>query len=324
MLRLTVASLTAVAVLGWAAASVAQAQAYPVKSVRLVIPQPPGGGTDLMGRLLGTRLGGFLGQPVVIDYRPGASGAIGNRHVMQSAPDGYTILFGVGSDMVLTKLFSKDSPIDPLTDLTPIMAAVAPISCIAVSASAPVSTLAELVSYARANPGKLSFGSPGVNTGPHITGENLRSHGVAMLHVPFKGQGPSMAALLAGQIDVAISNLATVSSNARGGKIKIIGVVQNRRLDRLPDVPAIREVLPGFDHPQSWYGVFGPPNLPRPIVSRLNEDLQRVLADSEIRAKIDDAQFVIVGGSADQFVETIKNTTDIFAKVVRSAGIKPE
>jgi tripartite-type tricarboxylate transporter receptor subunit TctC len=302
----------------------AMAQSYPVKPIRMVIPQPPGGGTDLMGRLLGTRLGTFIGQPVVIDYRAGAAGAIGNRNVMQSPPDGYSILFGVGSDMVLAMLLSKDAPVNPMTDLTPIIAAVAPISCIAVSISAPVSTIGELISYAKANPGKLTFGSPGTLSAPHIYGEKLRSMGVDMLHVPFKGQGPSLAALLGGQIDVALSNMATVVANARGGKIKIVAISQPKRVEAFPDIPAVVEFLPGGDQPQGWYGVFGPPGLPRPITNRINEEMHKVLADRETKAKIDEANFVTVGGSADQFLEQVKNLHEVYARTIKAAGIKGE
>ncbi len=314
----------ALAAVAMSLAAPAHAQSYPAKPIRMVIPQPPGGGTDLMGRLLGNKLGSFIGQPVVIDYRPGAAGAIGNRNVMQSPPDGYSILFGVGSDMVLATLLSKDAPVNPLTDLTPVIAAVAPISCIAVSTAAPVGSIAELISYARANPGKLTFGSPGTLSAPHIYGEKLRSMGVDMLHVPFKGQGPSLAALLGGQIDVALSNMATVISNARSGKIKIVAVSQSKRLEGFPDIPAIVEFLPGGEQPQGWYGVFAPPNLPRPIVNRINEDMHRVLADRETRGKIDDANFLAVGGSADQFVEMVKNLQDVYSRTIRAAGIKPE
>lgn len=324
-LKRMVRALYSLVTIGALAASAGiQAQSYPAKPVRMVIPQPPGGGTDLMGRLLGTKLGAFLGQPVVIDYRAGAAGAIGNRNVMQSPPDGYSILFGVGSDMVLATLLSKDAPVNPATDLTPIIAAVAPISCIAVSISAPVGSIAELIAYTKANPGKLTFGSPGTLSAPHIYGEKLRSMGVDMLHVPFKGQGPSLAALLGGQIDVALSNMATVVANARGGKLKILAISQTRRQENYPDIPAIVEFLPGGDQPQGWYGVFGPPNLPRPIVNRINEDMHRVLADRDIKAKIDEANFVAVGGNADQFVEMIRNLSEVYGRVVRNAGIKPE
>ena len=314
----------AIAVLAMSMTPPALAQSYPSKPIRMVIPQPPGGGTDLMGRLLGNKLAAFIGQPVVIDYRPGAAGAIGNRNVMQSPPDGYSILFGVGSDMVLATLLSKDAPVNPLTDLTPIIAAVAPISCIAVSSAAPVGSIGELIAFARANPGKLTFGSPGTLSAPHIYGEKLRSMGVDMLHVPFKGQGPSLAALLGGQIDVALSNMATVISNARSGKIKIVAVSQGKRQEAFPDIPAIVEFLPGGEQPQGWYGVFGPLNLPRPLVTRINEDMHRVLADRETRAKIDEANFLTVGGSADQFVELVKNLHEVYGRTVRAAGIKPE
>lgn len=318
------ALLKASIAIGCAMALEVAAQAYPTKPVRLVIPQPPGGGTDLMGRLLGTKLGTFLGQPVVIDYRPGAAGAIGNRNVMTSPPDGYSILFGVGSDLVLAKLLSKDAPVDPINDLTPIVATVAPISCIGASTSAPVGTIGELISYTKANPNKLSFGSPGTLSAPHIYGEKLRSMGVAMLHVPFKGQGPSMAALLGGQIDVVLSNMATVVANARSGKMKILAISQPRRVENFPDIPAIVEALPGGDQPQGWYGIFGPLNMPRAIVNRINEDTNKVLADKEIRAKIDEANFAVVGGNADQAMEAVKTLTDAYARTVKNAGIKPE
>jgi tripartite-type tricarboxylate transporter receptor subunit TctC len=300
------------------------AQAYPEKPIRLVIPYPPGGATDLTGRLLQARLSAALNQPIVIDNRGGATGAIGARNVAQSAPDGYTLLFTVGTDMALNRLRSPGASVDPEKELTAIAPAVASVSCIAVSAAAPVGSLGELVSFARRNPGKLTYGTPGVGSNFHVAGELLKLHGVDLLHVPFKGTGPAMAALVAGQIDLAIGNLQVALTNARSGKIKVLATLHAKRVEGLPDVPAVGEALPGSDMPPGWYGFFGPARLPRPIVDRINAEVNKALRSPETRTKLQEMTFAITEGSPEEFAALVRSSMATYAKIVRATGVKFE
>jgi tripartite-type tricarboxylate transporter receptor subunit TctC len=315
-------------VLGWllcgAFPGVAFSQAYPDRPIRLVIPYPPGGATDLTGRLLQSKLAATLHQPIVIDNRGGATGAIGTRNVAQSAPDGYTLLFTVGTDMALNRIRSPASSVDPEKELTPIAPAVASVSCIAASTSAPVGSLSELVSFARNNPGKLSYGTPGIGSNFHVAGELLKLRGVELLHVPFKGTGPAMAALVAGQIDLAIGNLQVALTNARSGKIKVLATLHATRFEGLPDVPAVAEAVPGSDMPPGWYGFFGPARLPRPIVERLNAEVNKALASPEVRAKLQQATFTIMEGTPQQFAALVRDSMATYANIVKATGIRFE
>ena len=302
----------------------AQAQSYPSKPIRMVIPYPPGGATDLMGRLFQNRLAQSLGQTVIVDNRGGATGMIGTRNVAQSAPDGYSILFTVGTDMAISRVLSKDAPVDPVTELSPIIAAVASISCIAAGSSAPVGSLAEMIAYAKANPGRLTYGTPGIGSSPHLNGEKLKLLGVDLLHVPFKGSGPSVTALVAGQIDLMIGNLATALANTRSGKVKVLAMTHGRRYEGMPEIPSIVEALPGGDMPQGWYGFFGPARLPRPIVARLNGEILRLLGDRDMKARIEEATFSVMGGTPEEFGELVRQSLDVYAKVVQATGVKGE
>ena len=232
-----------------------------------------------------------LGQPVVIDNRAGAAGRIGATYVSKAAPDGYTMLYTVGSDLSMRQ--NGPAALVLLRDLTPVATAVASVSCVAVRNDLGVANFRELVEMARRFPGKLSFGTAGVASTHHLTGERLRQLGADMIHVPFKGLGPAVTALASGQIDLNITNVATVLPQARAGKVKIIAVMQPTRFEGLPDVPAANEGLPGFDVPVSWYAFFGPPGLPRAIVNRWNAEIAKVLELPDIRARMNESSMAI-------------------------------
>ncbi len=304
------------------APSAAPAQTYPVKPVHLVVPFPPGGAVDLTARLMQQRLSASLGQSVVIDNRGGAGGRIGATYASKAPPDGYTMLFTVGSDLSMRQ--SSPGALILLRDLTPIATAVASVSAVAVRADLGVNNFRELMDLARRNPGKLSYGSAGIASTHHLTGERLKQLGADMIHVPFKGLGPALSALAAGQIDLSITNVATVLPQARQGKVKIIAVIQPARFVGLPDVPAVNETLAGFDVPVAWYAFFGPPALPRNIVERWNSEIVKALEAPEIRQRLTDASMALTYTAPEQMPALIKTTADVYERLLKSTGITLE
>jgi tripartite-type tricarboxylate transporter receptor subunit TctC len=301
----------------------AAAQTYPAKPIRLVVPFPPGGGVDLTARVLQQRMSAALGQPMVVDNRGGATGMIGAEIVARAAPDGYTLAYTVGSDLAMKRFVTKGAYLDLLTDFTPIAPALESVSCIAVAASGPA-TLRELIDLARRNPGKLNFGSAGINSSQHITGELFRQHGVDMVHVPFNGLAPGLVALLGGQIEVSITNFASVANQLRDGKVRVLAVTRPKRYEDAPQVPTVGEELPGFNMPVAFFGFFGPPGLPLPIVQRVNAEVGRALEAPEVTAKVKELYMSPVYTSAEQFVVVIRNAIDEYGKIVKSSGIQPQ
>lgn len=302
----------------------APAQSYPSKPIRLVVPYPPGGGVDITARMLQPKLSAGLGQPIVIDNRGGATGGIGAELVSRAASDGYTIVFTVGSELATRRFVRKGPALDPLKDLTPIASALESVSCLAVSSAMPANSVQELFDYARKNPGKLNFGTAGINSSQHIMGEMLRQHGVDMVHVPFSGLAPAMVAVMGGQIQVTISNLATVGSAVREGKVKVLAVMRPKRYEGAPQIPAVGEALPDFNIPVSFWGFFGPPGLPQPIVSRLSAEVARALETPDIRDKARELSMSILYANPEQFTAMLREAAEVYAKVVKTAGIQPQ
>ena len=300
----------------------ALAQAYPVKPVHLVVPFPPGGAVDLTARLMQQRLSASLGQPMVIDNRGGAAGRIGATYVSKAPADGYTMLFTVGSDLSMRQ--GNPGALVLLRDLTPIATAVASVSAVAVRADLGVGNFKELMDLARRNPGKLTYGSAGVASTHHMTGERLKQLGAEMIHVPFKGLGPALTALAAGQIDLCITNVATVLPQARQGKVKIIAVMQPARFEGLPEVPAVNETLAGFDVPVAWYAYFGPPGLPRNLVARWDSEIVKAMESQELRQRLTDASMALTYTGPEQMPALIRTTAEKYEKLLKSTGIKLE
>ena len=306
------------------ASSCALAQGYPSKPIRMVVPFPPGGAVDLTARLAQPRLSQSLGQPVVIDNRVGAGGMIGADFVSKSPPDGYTLAYLVGSDLALRKWVSKVPVPDMLKELTPIAGAVEAGAVVAVNAAVPVGSLQELVDFAKRNPGKLNYASAGIASSQHLTGELFKQHGIDMVHIPFNGLGPAMTALMSGQTEVGISNFSTLKGAMRDGKVKVLAVTQAKRYEGAPQLPTVGEVLPGFVIPSSWFGYFGPPGMPAPLVSRLTAEIGQALEGADVLAKIREADLSVIHSPPAQFAAYAQSTVDIYGKIVQAAKIPPQ
>jgi tripartite-type tricarboxylate transporter receptor subunit TctC len=301
----------------------ALAQTYPAKPVRLVVPFPPGGGVDLTARLISQRLQASLGQPFIIDNRAGATGVIGEEIVSRAAPDGYNLLYSVGSDMSLRLFLSKNTPLDPLKDFTPIAATVRSVSLVAVGPSLTGKDLKEVIEFAKKNPDKLTYSSAGVASFQHLTGELLRQHGVQLVHVPFKGLAGALTATMSGEVDIALTNFATAMPQIASGKMRALAVLEDKRYEGRPDVPALNEALPGFATPPAWFGFFGPPGLPQPMVVRLNGEIANAVQSAEVAPKLREAFLRPVLVPADRMPAFVNSTTEAFGKIIKSAGIKP-
>jgi len=296
------------------------AQDAPTRTVHIVVPYAPGGAVDLTARLMQQRLAEVLGQPVVVDNKPGAAGRLGAEQVSRAPPDGTTLLYTVGAELAMRQ--SRPGAIDPVRDLTPIASTVASVSCIVVRASLPFDSLAALIDYAKRNPGKLTYGTAGIASTFHLAGERIKQYGVDMVHVPFKGAGPSVAALVSGEIDVALTNLATALPQVRQGKIRLLAVTQRRRFEGAPEVPAIDEALPGFDMPVAWYAFFGPPGLPRPIVAKLAAAVGKLLETPELKSRIDEGAMSVVFTGPERLPDFIRDTAAAYAKVLQATGVQ--
>ena len=300
----------------------APAQSYPSKPLRLVVPFPPGGPTDILGRAIGAKLGELLGQPVVIDNRGGAGGGIGADNVAKSAPDGYSLLLGTtGTHTINPNLYSK-LPYDPVKDFTPISLVVKYLNILVVNPNVPVKNLEELIALARQKPGEITFGSAGNGSSNHLTAEMLAAMtGAKMQHVPYKGSGPALNDVIAGQISFMFDQYSTVGPNIKAGKLRAIAIATKQRHPLLPDVPAIAETLPGFEvHP--WYAIFAPSGTPRSIVDRLNTELVKVMDTPEIKGRMATLGWDPVTSTPEQLAAQIKSELLIWADVVKKSGAR--
>ena len=304
-------------------APAASAQAYPNKPIRVVVPFPPGGGVDLTARLITQRMQVSLGQPLIIDNRGGAAGQIGEELVSKAPTDGYNLLYSVGSDMSLRQFLSKNPQLDPSKDFTPIATAVGSVSIIVGGPSTPASNLKDLIAYARKNPGKLTYGTAGVASYQHLIGEVLKQNGVDMVHVPFKGLAPALQALVAGQIELSINNFATSISQINAGKAKPLAVLESKRYEAAPDVPALAEEVPSFSMPSTWFGFFGPAGLQQPMVVRLNAEVSRAVESPELAPKLRELYVRTIHTPPELMPALVTSTTEAFGRAIKAAGIKP-
>jgi tripartite-type tricarboxylate transporter receptor subunit TctC len=263
-------------------ASSAGDQGYPTKPVRVIVAWPPGSSADTSARMLAPKLAEALGQSFVIENRPGASGIIGAEAVARAAPDGYTLLFNTANHASNKIVFQK-LPYDPIADFAPISMVVRNVLSIAVHPSLPVQNLSEFLQYAKARPGELSFGTPGLGTPHQLAGELLKQRaGIDMVHIPYKGGGPAVADLVSGQIPVSVASLVAVIPFMRAGRVRVIATTDPTRYDEFPDIPAVAETFPGFDV-SGWSAMFAPAGTPAEIVNRLNAEITRILKTPEIR-----------------------------------------
>jgi len=303
--------------------ALAQAPAYPSKPIRLVVPFPPGGATDILAREVGQKLTEAWGQSVIVDNRPGAGGNIGAELVAKAAPDGYTLLMGtVGTHAINASLYAK-LPYDHIKDFAPVILVAGVPNVLVVNPALPVGTVGELIAYAKANPGKLNFASSGNGTSIHLSGELFKvMAGVDMTHVPYKGSAPAVQDLIAGQVQLMFDNLPPSLPQIKAGKLRALAVTSATRAAALPDVPTMAESgLPGFEA-SSWFGILAPAGTPSTIVAKLNAEVAKWLATPEAKEKLSKQGANAAGGSPDDFARHIAAETTKWAKVVKDSGAK--
>jgi tripartite-type tricarboxylate transporter receptor subunit TctC len=298
-------------------------QAYPSKPIRLVVPFPAGGSLDVVARAIGQKLTEAWGQPVVIDNRPGAGGNIGADLVAKSAPDGYTILEGaLSTHAVNVSLYAK-MPYDPIKDFAPITLVAVTPNVLVLNASYPVNSVPELLAYARANPGKLSFGSGSNGSAGHLAGELFKTEaGVDMVHIPYKGGAPALQALLAGDTQLMFDNLANSAAQIKAGKLKALAVTTAKRSSLMPELPTLSETgLPGFDI-YTWWGFMAPAGTPKEIIAKWNAEVTRILNSPEMKAFFAQQGAEPAPDSPEQFAALIRSEISKYAKIVKQSGAK--
>jgi tripartite-type tricarboxylate transporter receptor subunit TctC len=301
----------------------AQAQGYPSRPIRSIMTVA--GGADIVARLVAQGLTGALGQPVVVETQSGAGGAIGAEAVARAAPDGYTIMLTSASALVMNRFLSKSARLDPLKDFTPITKAFETVALVVTSPALPVGSMLDLVEYAKRHPGKLSYGTSGIGTTHHLSGESIRLlTGIDWVHVPYKGGPPVITDLIAGEIQVGFSILATAAPFIASGRIKILAVNGAKRYHVIRDVPTVTEQLPGYEPPSTWGGYFGPARMPRTIVARLHDEIVRILNSPEVRAKAEDIGFPVATSTPEELNATIRRDIEYTAGIVKAIGIRPE
>jgi tripartite-type tricarboxylate transporter receptor subunit TctC len=313
------------AILATALAPLARAQApWPSHPVRMVVPFPAGGPTDVMTRLLSDRLGEALGQPVVIENKPGAGGTIGADFVAKSPGDGYTILMATGSTHSVAPYVSK-VPYDPQRDFTPIVYVGYATNILLVSPTLGVSNVRELIALAKKEPGRLNYSSSGIGSVAHVTSEMFASMaGIRLTHVPYKGTQQSIPDLVSGRVSLLFDNVMTAKPHVESGRLKGIAISSKQRSSLVPDIPTVDESgLPGFDS-SNWFGIFGPANMPRPVVDRINAEMNRILGDPAVKDRLKQLGFEVTGGTPAQFVQVVQREGERWSRVIREAHVKAE
>jgi tripartite-type tricarboxylate transporter receptor subunit TctC len=306
----------------------AHAQAWPTKPVRIVVPFPAAGTTDIVARSLGAELQKMWGQPVVIDNRPGAGGNIGADAVAKSAPDGYTLLMGtVGTHAINHALFTQNGqkmPFDPAKDFAPITLCAAVPNVMVINPKVPVNSVAEFIAYAKANPGKLNMASSGNGTSIHLTGELFKTMtGTYMVHFPYRGSAPAITDLIAGNMNVMFDNLPSALPHIKSGRLKALAVTSRSPSAALPNAPTIEEAagLKGFDA-SSWFGLFAPAGTPRAVIDKVHADVVKALALPEIRERFIGQGAEPGGNTPEQFAAFIRAESDKWARVVKISNAK--
>jgi tripartite-type tricarboxylate transporter receptor subunit TctC len=303
----------------------ARAQTYPNRTITLVIPFPPGGSTSIVGRVIVDKMSQLLGQSIVVDNRGGAGGTVGTKAVTKSDPDGYTLLLGYTGTLAIGPSLYRNVGYDPRKDFAPIgMIGNAPSSLV-VHPSFAVKSVGELIAYAKANPGKLNFGSAGVGTVNHITGEYFaRAAGIQLVHIPYKGTGPAMTDLLGGHIPMAFAPIPATHANISAGLLRPLAVTSTSRNKLLPDVPTMIEAgIPGFDA-SLCYGLVAPAGTPRAVIDRLNAALREALASDEVKKQLEFDGTEITPGTPEQYADFIDKDEKKWSELVKVSGVEPE
>jgi tripartite-type tricarboxylate transporter receptor subunit TctC len=301
---------------------VARAQAYPMRPVRIIVGFAPAGTTDIAARLIGQWLSERLGQQFVIENRPGASTTIGTEAVVRASPDGYTLLLITTASATNTTLFKLNYNF--LNDIVPIAGIFRVPNVMGVPPSVPAKTVPEFIAHAKTNPGKVSMASPGTGTPPHLFGALFKAMaGVDMVHVPYRGSGPALIDLLAGQVQVGFDPMPASIEYIRAGKLRALAVTTATRSEALPDIPTMAEFLPDYEA-SAWFGIGAPKNTPVEIIQTLNREINVGLADPKMKARLADLGGTVLPGSPTDFGKLVADETEKWAKVIKSAGIKAE
>jgi tripartite-type tricarboxylate transporter receptor subunit TctC len=315
-LAVTAAALPAVSRFAWA-------QTYPARPVRLIVGFSPGGAADIDARLMGQWLSERLGQPFIIENRPGAGSNIGTEAVVRALPDGHTLLLVTSTNAINATLYNKLN-FNFIRDIVPIASIYRAPLVMEVIPSVPVKTVPEFIAYAKANPGKINMASTGIGTPQHVAGELFKSMaGIDMLHVPYRGSAPALTALLGGQTQVMFDTLASSIEQIRAGKLRALAVTAATRLEALPEIPTVAETVPGYEAVQ-WQGMGAPKGTPAEIVEKLNKEINTGFADPTLKARITDLGGAVFASSSADFGKLISDETEKWGKVIQRANIKVE
>jgi tripartite-type tricarboxylate transporter receptor subunit TctC len=306
-------------------AGTAFAQEFPARPIRLIDGFAPGGGTDVIARLMAPKLSELLGQSVVVENRPGATGTIAAATVARAPADGYTLLVGLSSTIAVSPSLLTKLPYDTLRDLVAVAEVVTFPNVLVVHPSVPTRNLKELIALAKARPNTLNYASGGLGTSNHLAGELLNSMAkISIAHVPYKGGGPAVIAILGGEVDMLFATMPSATGFVRNGRLRPLAVTGPQRSAALPEVPTMIESgLPGFEI-VSWMGVLAPVGTPRDVIVKLNTAINAVMGNADVRVRIAEQASDVVTGTPEQFGAVIRRDTDRWAKVIREAGIKPD
>jgi tripartite-type tricarboxylate transporter receptor subunit TctC len=315
------ALLTAAALLACAAVPHAQGQKYPTKPIRLIAPFAPGGGTDILSRVLSIPVGESLGQPVVVDNRPGAGGSVGAEITARAEPDGYTLIM-VSSSYSANAAFHKSS-FDPVTGIQPVVLVGTTGLVMTVHPSVPAKSVKELIAYAKANPGKMNYATVGPGSVTHLAHEQLKLlAGIDIVHVPYKGGGPALAATVGGEAQLTMISMVPTIPHLRAGRLRALGVTTPKRMPQMPELPSIGDTVPGFEVVH-WYGIWGPKGLPAPIVARWNKEAARVLLSPEMKRQMQGEGLEPGGGPPEEFHKFIRRDVEKWRRVIKEGKVRP-
>ncbi len=318
-------SILAAALACCVAYTTGHAQTFPTRALRMIVPFPPGGPNDILGRVVAQKMSESLGQQIVIDNRGGAGGIIGTEAAAKSAPDGYTLLLSGTAALSINPSLHAKLPYDPIRDFTPISLVATAPSVLIVHPTLPVRTVKDLVALAKKRPAQLNYASAGIGTPPHLAGELFKGMaGIAMTHVPYKGGGPALTDLLAGQVELYFSGISSALPMIKDGKVRAVAVTSHKRTAIMPEMPTISESgLPGYEV-GNWYAILGPAGLPRDAVAKINAEIVKALKAPDTHKRVLDLGADPAGSSPDELSAYMKAEIGKWAQVIKTAGIKPE